>query len=316
MFQFPLPQFNQPMQFNQTYRCYSVAMLGPPKSTQLESGGKIILPASALDLLARLRIEYPMLFELSKSSQPSKKTHCGVLEFTADEGCCHMPYWMMQLLLVDEGGFVNVRSATLPKAKYVKLQPQSSSFLDISNPKAVLENRLRNYSALTQGDVIRIEYNKNWYDIGVIEVKPVRPSIPAVSIVETDVDLDFAPPLDYIDKKSANNNNNNTNNNASSSAQPIPTSDKRSKMEESDDDSDEDDGKKFKAFTGTAYTLKSPTGKSPAKSPAYITPSPKASSSPVYKAASSKEEEEDSDSDDDKKKKSFQPFTGTGYKLK
>ncbi len=49
---------------------------------------------------------------------------------------------MMQLLLIEEGGFVNVKSATLPKATYVKLQPQSSAFLDISNPKAVYVSTL------------------------------------------------------------------------------------------------------------------------------------------------------------------------------
>ncbi len=117
-----------------------------------------------------------------------------------------------------------------------------------------------------------------------MHVKPLRPSnTPAVSIVETDVQLDFAAPLDYQEKKVTAM--------PSSTAQPIPMSDKRSKMEESDEDEneDEDNTKKFKAFTGTAYTLKSPSGKSPAKSPATITPSPKVSVSPVYKAAASKE---------------------------
>jgi len=309
MFPFgPLMPGNVNMQFTQTYRCYSVAMLGPPKSTQLESGGKVILPASALDMLARLRIEYPMLFELSKASQPSKKSHCGVLEFTAEEGCCYMPYWMMQLLLIEEGGFINVKSATLPKASYVKLQPQTSTFLDISNPKAVLENRLRNYSALTQGDIIRIEYNKNWYDIAVIEVKPLRPGSNAVSIVETDVQLDFAAPLDYQEKKVTPNSSTTT------TAQTIPGTNKRSKMEESDEESDGENDK-FKPFTGTAYTLKSPSGKSPAKLTP-ISPSPKTSTPPSSATKNSKKEESDSDSDSEDNKKSFQAFSGTGYRLK
>jgi ubiquitin fusion degradation protein 1 len=44
---------------------------------------------------------------------------------------------MMQLLLIEEGGFITIKSATLQKGNYVKLQPQTSTFLDISNPKAV-----------------------------------------------------------------------------------------------------------------------------------------------------------------------------------
>lgn len=36
-----------------------------------------------------------------------------------------------------------------PQGKYVKLQPVTSDFLDISNPKAVLERTLRSYTCLT-----------------------------------------------------------------------------------------------------------------------------------------------------------------------
>ena len=42
---------------------------------------------------------------------------------------------MMGNLLLTEGDLVKVGSATLPKGTYVKLQPHSSDFLDISNPK-------------------------------------------------------------------------------------------------------------------------------------------------------------------------------------
>jgi hypothetical protein len=71
----------------------------------LEGSDKIFLPPSALEQLARLHIDYPMLFEISsrpKGSQP-RRTHCGVLEFSAEEGSCYLPYWMMQNLLLEEG---------------------------------------------------------------------------------------------------------------------------------------------------------------------------------------------------------------------
>lgn len=41
------------------------------------------------------------------------------------------------------------------------------------------------------------DYNDTKYYINVLEVKP--PTYGAVSIVETDVQLDFAPPLDYVE---------------------------------------------------------------------------------------------------------------------
>lgn len=58
---------------------------------------------------------------------------------------------MMQNLLLNVGDTVRVRSVSLPKGSYVKLQPITSDFLDITNPKAVLERALRSYSCLTVG---------------------------------------------------------------------------------------------------------------------------------------------------------------------
>lgn len=44
---------------------------------------------------------------------------------------------MMQNLLLEEGGLVQVESVNLQVATYSKFQPQSPDFLDITNPKAV-----------------------------------------------------------------------------------------------------------------------------------------------------------------------------------
>ena len=48
-----------------------------------------------------------MLFKLSNKKQ-NRTTHCGVLEFVADEGKIYIPYWMMQNLMLDEGGLIQV----------------------------------------------------------------------------------------------------------------------------------------------------------------------------------------------------------------
>lgn len=47
------------------------------------------------------------------------------------------PFQMMQNLLLEEGGLVQVESVNLQVATYSKFQPQSPDFLDITNPKAV-----------------------------------------------------------------------------------------------------------------------------------------------------------------------------------
>jgi ubiquitin fusion degradation protein 1 len=53
----------------------------------------VIMPLSALDRLGGLNIEYPMLFQI-KHPSTERATHCGVLEFVADEGFIHMPSWV------------------------------------------------------------------------------------------------------------------------------------------------------------------------------------------------------------------------------
>jgi len=180
-----------PGRFDHQYQAFPVSFIG---KEELEKGNKIILPQSALDHLARLNISYPMLFEITNPNpNASRRTHCGVQEFIAEEGTCYLPYWMLCNLLLQEGDLVRVTNTSLPKGSFVKLQPISSDFLDIHNPRAVLENSLRNFATLTVGDCIVIDYNQKKFEIEIVECKPAN----AISIIEADVNVDFAPPKDY-----------------------------------------------------------------------------------------------------------------------
>jgi ubiquitin fusion degradation protein 1 len=89
--------------FLRSYKAYSPAFFG---KNELNKGNKsiklsllngpmsiVILPSSALHELARLSISYPMIFMLS-NPQMAKKTYVGVLEFSAEEGLCYLPYWV------------------------------------------------------------------------------------------------------------------------------------------------------------------------------------------------------------------------------
>lgn len=152
------------------------------------------MPPSALDQLTRLNVEYPMLFKLSNKKK-DRITHAGVLEFVADEGKIYIPYWMMHNLLLEEGDILHVESSSLPVATFSKFQPQSPEFLDITNPKAVLENALRNFACLTAGDIIAIKYNAKTYELCVLETKPGK----AVTIIECDMNVDFAAPVGYTE---------------------------------------------------------------------------------------------------------------------
>ncbi|RKO85475.1 ubiquitin fusion degradation protein UFD1-domain-containing protein [Blyttiomyces helicus] len=103
---------------------------------------------------------------------------------------------MMQTLLLEEGALLRVQSISLPLGTFVKIQPQSPDFLEITDHKAVLEQALRRFTTLTEGDIFAIKYNEKLYDILVLEHKPKGKGI---SIIEVDLEVDFAPPLGYIE---------------------------------------------------------------------------------------------------------------------
>jgi ubiquitin fusion degradation protein 1 len=134
-----------------------------------------------------------MLFQLNSNN--GRHTHSGVLEFTAEEGCVYIPFWMMQNLQIEEGALLTVSNISLPKATFCKLQPQSTDFLEIGNPRAVLEHALRNFSCITEGDIIQIPYNDKNYSLKLCKVEPGT----AACIIETDCNVDFEAPLGYVE---------------------------------------------------------------------------------------------------------------------
>jgi len=251
--------------------------------------------------------------------------HSGVLEFVAGEGMCYMPFWMMQNLLLEEGALVNIRNVSLQRGKFVKFQPHTKNFLDIANPRAVLESTLRNFTCLTKGDVIVINYNKKNYYVTVLETKPAD----AISIVETDLDVDFAPPLDYVEPTPQPRTEAPATTTSTTPAISIPSKDKGKGPAE------EDNSKKFVPFGGSGNSLR-PSGTSPVPmsrtptSVASTSPSPSPSPSsydnkgklifggrPTPQPQKKKDsDDEDSGSDEEKEKPKFVPFGGKGYSLK
>jgi len=109
----------------------------------------------------------------------------------------------MKTLNLEPGDLLQVKSTDLQPGKFIKLQPQSPAFLDISDPRAVLENAFRGFSCLTKGDIFTFSYNDQTYDVAVIEVKPDNDSHGIVTM-ETDLEVDFAPPVGYEPPKKTN----------------------------------------------------------------------------------------------------------------
>lgn len=178
--------------FTEQYRCFSLSF---HEKVDKEDGDKIVLPQSALQKLLSMNVQYPMQFELKNENiEPSRRTHVGILEFTAPEGQMFIPYWIMQSLLLEEYQLLTVCIASLPLATFVKFKPQSVDFLEIVDPKTVLEIALMNFSCLTKGDQICLIHNCKNYFVDIVELKPAD----SVSIIEVDLEVDFEEPVGYI----------------------------------------------------------------------------------------------------------------------
>lgn len=250
------------------------------------------MPPSALDVLARLNIVYPMLFKLTNQTD-KRSTHCGVLEFVADEGKVYLPNWMMRNLFLDEGQLLQVECASLPVATYSKFQPQSTDFLDITNPKAVLENALRSFACLTVGDIIAITYNKKVYEFLVLEAKPGR----AVSIIECDMQVEFAAPVGYVEPQ------------------------RQPKQETKQEEVVEDIDPGFQAFSGSGFRLDGKKKKSNAPSePVPLGPVDKKRGIPNYEYKKGKitfkRVFKTNNTQKEPEKEDFSPFGGSGKQLK
>eukprot|EP01102_Stenamoeba_stenopodia_P008472 TRINITY_DN2437_c0_g1_i1.p1 TRINITY_DN2437_c0_g1~~TRINITY_DN2437_c0_g1_i1.p1 ORF type:complete len:238 (-),score=26.30 TRINITY_DN2437_c0_g1_i1:269-931(-) len=204
MFSYFPQAINRNRKFKEQYRCMSVALAFPDRA-KLDTAGKIFLPPSALHKLSNMEIEYPMIFQL-KNKKPSGevlKTHCGVLEFVAREGYCYIPSWVMRHLGINEGDILRIKNVSLPSGHgcFILFQPQQKAFLEISNPRAVLERELgleSKYAALTKGDSIPIRYLSKEYYLNIKDIQRQGESIDAVTIIESDINVDFAPALGFI----------------------------------------------------------------------------------------------------------------------
>lgn len=93
---------------------------------------------------------------------------------------------MMRALDLQEGDPVRLKGCKLPQGLLVKFQAQTADFLELSDPKAVLEQAMRNYSTLTPGDIIEIHYNCIQFELLVMEISP---DADAIDVTETDLEV-------------------------------------------------------------------------------------------------------------------------------
>ncbi|EAY72502.1 uncharacterized protein [Oryza sativa Japonica Group] len=181
--------------FAQLYRCLPISLL---KKENADDGNRVFMPVSALDRLGYLHIEYPMQFQIQNATT-LQTSYCGVLEFTADEGFIHIPTMMMEHLGLRENDLVLLRSTSIPKATFIKLQPHTSDFHKLSEPRYLLEYNFRNYFCLTTGETIAVAAGDRFYYLDVVETRPAD----AVCVIETDCEVEFDQALDQAEPAAA-----------------------------------------------------------------------------------------------------------------
>ncbi|KAK1367434.1 Ubiquitin fusion degradation 1 [Heracleum sosnowskyi] len=163
--------------------------------THLENGNRIIMPASAIhSVMPRRKIKCPMTFEITNLDS-GKNSHCGVVEFSAEDGCVYIPDWMMHALVLKDGQFVQVeKTGNLAKATYMKIQPHSTDFVkNLSDRQVMLEEILKDFVCVTAGDTVVINHEDQRYYIDIVATDPED----VVSLFDTDYKIDVMQPLDY-----------------------------------------------------------------------------------------------------------------------
>lgn len=176
------------------YTSYVCNRPGSIERPDLNYGGKVLLPASALQEILKIdsargafSSDSPLVFELSNPAT-YKSTYAGVMEFLAKEKHVTAPDWLMKNLEIEEGEMINVRLVTLPKGTFVKFKTHDSHFfVCYPDPKPIFETVLRNFAALSQGDHIDIAFDSITYHFEVLETKPAN----AIDINNVDIEVEF-----------------------------------------------------------------------------------------------------------------------------
>jgi ubiquitin fusion degradation protein 1 len=194
--------------FIEIYKAFPCSVMG---RDDIDLSNSIILPQTALQKLSSMKnfgdSKNPILFRIL-NIELNIFTHCGVAEFTAEEGTCYIPYNMFEKLCLIEGQTVNIRNIELKAGTFIKLKPHLTEFINNPNPKTILEYNLRNYFCVTEGDTISVKFGKKIYKIDIIQCKPNK----AIRTLNCDIVVDFEAPKDYKEPISQNITNNNNGN--------------------------------------------------------------------------------------------------------
>ena len=182
--------------FVKTLMCFSYACSANSEVTdRLKYSNKICLPESILfEKKEKENVTFPLFFKI-KNPITKYGTVCGVEEFTAPPGVCHLPYQIMSDISVEQGSNIELHMINPPNGDFVKLRFHTSKFSELSDPKQIMEEIMsRDYPVLSQGQTIILNNMKNnkQYYVDIVETRPTE----IIQIINTNLNVDFAQSLD------------------------------------------------------------------------------------------------------------------------
>lgn len=173
---------------------------------------KVKLPPSILNDLhnqGAFSCGRPVMFQIQPenySFAPTRVTHCGVLEFTANEGTIEIPTKVYRNLFQDQSTndvstlpppMVSLKYVALPKITSVQFQPKLNLFSQLGPIKLILEENLQQHATLTLGDVLTIWYRGQSHDLIVMDLDPKEQSVHnGGTVIDTNIEVH----LDYSEE--------------------------------------------------------------------------------------------------------------------
>ena len=194
-----------------TYSIASVARReGRGDWNEITQGNKIVLPRKVLDYLQDRGLPYDKFQLLNPNAEKDSRIRLftGPLDFCAADGECYLPTWVMKQLGIKAGEPCAVATACFPDCAFVKFQPHTSDFLDITDHYVVLTRTLEQMGGLTMGASIRVTDGKRTYLLDVLEVRGKSTSNVrddsngrGVAIGLMECPIEFDEPKDLVKKK-------------------------------------------------------------------------------------------------------------------
>lgn len=182
-----------PELINFYYSCYPF-IYSEYDLKELENSNKLVLPKQILEDLSKYdELEYPLHFSINDSN----------ILFTPSEfkdiDNIYIPQHFLENLGIEVGNQIKLTllNKKIPKGNKIVLKPHTSNFLDIMDHKHFLEKHLvKLYSTLSLGQTIIIPRDDSNILIDVLGCEPEE----TISIIDTDLEVEFEEPWDYNEK--------------------------------------------------------------------------------------------------------------------